>query len=175
MMTRIIIGGLLVALALLLNGCVAVHIDSNTNYDALPRFSRILVVSKLDRDDRDYLYAFERAFPLEYDVCAMSANKLAFGNPDSLIQQKAGECRSEVMLTLEFNRNYVVGSGKYSESIDELFLEMRTLPDRKPFWKGVARTDGPILIAPRRIVNKLHDDRLIDGDIPPATVAQTNF
>lgn len=164
----------LLCLPFLLNGCVTVNIDSNINYDVMPRFGRVLVISRVDRDDRQYLYEFERAFPLEYEVCAISVNKLAFGSPDSLIQERARQCRSEVMLTLELNRTYTSGGGKYIDTNQEVFLEMSTLPDRKPFWKGVARTDGSVFIPPRRIVRKLYEDRLIDGKIPPPTVAQTS-
>lgn len=153
-------------MAVLLSGCATVLIDSNTDYKVLPRFSRVLVVSTIDRDDREYLLDFARTFPLEYDVCTVSASKLAFGNPDSLIQQKARECRSEVVLTVSFTRNYMTGGGRYSSSIDELYAEMSTFPDRKPFWKGVVRTDGYVLVSPRQIVKKLYDDRIIDGRIP---------
>lgn len=58
-----------------------VNLDSNANYNALPRFSRVMVVSELDREDWDCLLAFEQAFPDQYGVCVISAVNWSLDRP----------------------------------------------------------------------------------------------
>ncbi len=155
---------------LALTGCVTTYFKTNTDYNALHRFSRILVVSKLPKVPSTYLTAWLSAFPDQYDVCVVDASELSFGNPDSLINQEAQKCRSEVMLTLDFNRNYTAGAGKYIYSTSEVSLQMATLPDRKPFWKALATQDvSREDIQPRQVVKQLITDAIIEGKVPPAT------
>lgn len=152
---------------LLLTGCVTTNFKTNTDYAALHRFNRILVVSKLPKAPADWLNAFLVAFPDQYDVCVVDASELAFGNPDSLISQKARECKSDVILTLDFKRNYTVGSGKYISTYNEVFLEMTALPDHKPFWKAlVTQNMSSTNIPPDRIVRQLVTDTIIEGKVP---------
>ena len=163
---------------LLLTGCVTTNFQSNADFKSLRPFTRILVVSKLPQVTNAYLDAYLTSFPPQYDVCVLNVSLLAFGSPDSLIAQKARECKSEVMLTLDLNRSYttgqVSGAGRYGTygrigSANDVYLEMATVSDRKPFWKSLASTNGPIGIKPRRVVQQLQTDALIEGKIPPAS------
>jgi hypothetical protein len=167
---------LFLAVVALLPGCVTTNFQSNSDFKSLRPFSRILVVSKLPQVTPDYLDAYLTSFPNQYDVCVLDASLLSFGNPDSLIAQKARECKSEVILTLDLNRSYTVGrlsGGEYSNgqisSASDIYLEMASFPDRQPFWKSLASTNGSIAIKPRRIVQQLQTDALIEGKIPPAS------
>ena len=152
---------LFLAAAALLTGCVTTNFQSNSDFKSLRPFTRILVVSKLPQVPNAYLDAYLTSFPAQYDVCVLNANLLAFGNADSLITQKARECNSEVILTLDLNRSYTTGrmsggengNGQISSASD-VYLEMASFPDRKPFWKSLASTNGPIGIKPRRVVQQ---------------------
>ncbi len=149
----------------LLSGCITIlpTFKTNTDYESLHRFKRILVVSKLPKVPQAYLDAWIISFPDQYDVCVVDASELTFGNPDSLITQKARECQSEAILTLDYDRSYTVGSGKYISSVSEFFLQMAFMPDRKPFWKALTGDT-----APRHIVQQLVTDAIIEGQVPRA-------
>ena len=166
MVIRRIVGLCLTALWSMLAGCTYVSIQSNMNSASLPRFTNILVVVKTDYDATSYLTRFERAFPRRYEVCSLAVGKLSFGDPDSLIRDAAQRHRSEVVLTIVPFRTSISGSGKNINTNEEVFMEMQTLPDQKSFWKGMAYTDGSSYINPKRIVEKLAEDRLIIGIIP---------
>ncbi len=148
-------------LLFLLTGCVVNNFKTNTDYESLHRFKRILVVSKLTDSAPTYLNSWLTSFPDDYDVCVLDISKLAFGNPDSLISQKVLECKSGVMLTIDFDRNFTAGSGKYITAYNEFFVQMVSLPDRKPFWKAVT-----LNIRPRAVVNQLVTDAIIEGNVP---------
>lgn len=106
------------------------------------------------------------------NVCVLNASLLAFGKTDSLITHKAQECKSEAILTLDLNRSYTIGrlsGGEYGNaqisSASDVYLEIASFPDRKPFWKSLASTNGPAGIKPRRIVQQLEQDAFIEGKI----------
>lgn len=71
-------------------------------------------------------------------------------------------------MTLNTGQNYQGGSGKTAYNANDMLLEMATLPDRKPFWKGL--TVVPALIDnslnPRTVVKQLLRDGVISGSIP---------
>lgn len=164
-----------VSVLALLTGCVTIR--SNKLADAVPEFGRILVVSKLDNVPADYPARYVGAFPPRYEVCALTTNRLTFGNPDSLIRQKARQCNSDVILSLELNRTNVTTYGRYTSiSPSDYYAEMRTAVDNKPFWKAVIsspyKKEGPnaIFISPRVIVSRLQQDGILDQ---PASASRT--
>jgi hypothetical protein len=160
----------LLTLLFALTGCVTTQFKSNTDFQALQRFNRILVVSKLPNVSSEYLASYTQAFPEQYSVCVVDASPLVFGNPDSLIVQKARECGSEVTLMIDFKRNFTAGDGKYITSMSEVFFELASFPARQPFWKAIATCDiSSYAIPARHIVRQLADDSLIEGKIPTAT------
>ncbi|MBO0950243.1 hypothetical protein [Fibrella forsythiae] len=146
----------------LLASCVS--FQSNIN-GTPPDFTRILVVSKLTRTSPNYMAQYVRAFPKNYAVCTVDAGPLAFGNIDSLIRAKSKECNSEVILTLNVGQSGLISQGKYAASVNDVVLEMQTLPDHTPFWKGLTsiqsfRQDA---LDPRVVVRKLKEDNIISG------------
>ncbi|MEZ0540686.1 hypothetical protein [Fibrella arboris] len=150
----------------LLASCVS--FQSNTN-GTPPDFTRILVVSKLTRTSPHYLDQYVRAFPANYSVCTVDAGPLAFGNVDSLIRAKSRACTSEVMLTLHLGQSSLISQGKYAASVNDVVLELETLPDHTPFWKGLTsiqsfRQDA---LDPRVVVRKLKEDNIISSNIQP--------
>jgi hypothetical protein len=151
-------------LSLLLMGCMT--FDTNVNRSAVPTFSRVLVVSRLPVNSAETLAEFAAVFPARYAVCVVSADKLAFANPDSLIRQKARDCNSEVLLTIDLDRDYT--TRRIDGTIDpvrELYLQMSSLTDNKPFWKAVARSEGALY--PRQVVQQLRTDGIITGTVRP--------
>lgn len=163
---------LCVALLGSLTGCLPFHTTQN---GAPPPFSRVLVVSRLTRITPTYLPAWSRAFPGQYSVCAVDAGPMSFGNPDSTIQQQAQQCRSEVVLTISVLQNNQGRSGRYSYDLNDVLLEMATLPDRRAFWKGVLSTQATSrnAVDPFRVVSQLKRDGVITGTLP-ASYAPTN-
>lgn len=150
----------------LLTGCVT--FQTNTDSKPMP-FTKILVVSKLARTSPNYLYEYIRGFPVEYEVCVVDVGPLSFGKPDSLIKAQATQCKSEVMLTLDVEQNLQGRSGKYYYNINDVLLVMSTLPDQKPFWKGLTSISALTTDAlkPRAVVKQLLRDHIITGKIPP--------
>lgn len=149
----------------LFTGCTT--FQTNTD-EPPPAFTRILIVSKLDRTTANYVDQYVRAFPAGYSVCTVDAGPLAFGNPDSLIRAKARQCNSQVVLTLNVGQNYQRTSGKYSYNSNNVLLEMATLPDRKAFWKGLTlvsalRKDA---LLPGAVIRQLRRDGIISGNMP---------
>lgn len=150
--------------------CVSTRFTSNTDFQSLRQFSKILVVSKLPKTSPEYLGTYTRAFPSKYAVCVIDAGDLSFGNPDSTIARKARECGSEVILTLTPSRQFTSGDGKNIQSMNEVFLEMATFPGNQSFWKAIAtRSTSSYTIPARRVVKQLANDFLIEGKIPPTT------
>jgi hypothetical protein len=140
--------------------------NTNVNRAAIPQFSRVLIVSRLPVNPTDLLTEFVATFPKQYTVCTVNADKLAFGNPDSLIRQKVRECGSEVLLTINLERDHTTGGGNYIQSVREVYLEMTNLANGKSFWKAVGTSEGNLY--PRQVVVQLRDDGIITGKIPPA-------
>lgn len=146
-----------------LMGCVPALIQSNVKADDKPEFKRILVVSRLSTVKPTYLAAFQTAFPAGYQVCTVSNSPISFDSPDESIRKQQQTCQSEVMLTIDFNRNYTSGYGRYISSNNELYLEMSSLSTGKPFWKAIVTTNGGTEVPPRQIVNQLVKDGVIEG------------
>ncbi len=157
--------GLYVLTMSLLMGCVTFR--SNTN-GIIPSFSRILVASKLVRISPTYLDRYTRSFPPGYTVCTVDIGPISFGSPDSLIRQAASQCNSEVILTLDVAQNLQGGSGKSHYNINDLLLEMATLPDRKPFWKAIVPVSAVMRDAlyPPDVVGQLKEDGIISQTGP---------
>ncbi len=163
-------------IVVLLTGCVTTNFKSNSDFQTLRPFSRVLVVSTLPQVSSAYLDAWLVSFPTSYEVCVLDAGKLAFGKPDSLINEQIRECNAEVILTFELNRSYTTGNasgGQYGSgqivSVNDLYLEMLSVADRKPFWKSIASTNSNVEIKPRRIIKQLVADAVIVGNVPPAS------
>ncbi|MBC3786908.1 hypothetical protein [Spirosoma utsteinense] len=152
--------------ASLLTGCVAVTIQSNVKPDAKPDFQRILIVSRLPMQRPGYLAKFQTAFPTSYQVCSVADSPIAFETPDELIQRQQESCKSEVILTLGFSRNYTSGGGKSIATFNEVYAEMSSIATGKPFWKAIIETNGSAEIPPRQIVNQLINDGVIAGSVP---------
>lgn len=157
---------LLMSLFVSLTGCMPVTIQSNMKADAMPEFRRILVVSRLSTVTPAYLPKFQTAFPAGYQVCTVSNSPISFDSPEESIEKQRQACQSEVMLTIDFNRNYTSGSGKYTTSYDELYMEMTSFATGKPFWKAIV-TAGGSEVPPRQIVTQLIKDGILEGTPGP--------
>lgn len=96
----------------------------------------------------------------------MSTSPISFETPEEAVQQQTQACSSEVTLTIDFNRNYTSGGGKYISSYNELYLEMASLETGQPFWKAIVTTGGSNEVPPRQIVNQLQKDGILNGDVP---------
>lgn len=167
----------LITLSLLINlaSCITANIQSNVKADAKPEFRRILVVSRLPKTHATYLPTFQTAFPAGYQVCTVSNSPISFESPEEAIDRQRQTCQSEVMLTIDFNRNYTAGSGRYITSYNELYLEMTNLATGKPFWKAIITTGGSNEVPPRNIVSQLIKDGIIEGSIPTQRSYQSNY
>lgn len=150
----------------LLTGCVAVNIQSNVRSEEKPDFQRILIVSKLPVQRASYLAKFQTAFPPTYQVCSVANSPITFETSDELIKRQQEACKSEVLLTLEFGRNYTSGGGQVTASFNEIHLEMSSLASGKAFWKAIVTTSGSNEIPPQKIVNQLINDGVIAGTVP---------
>ncbi|ADB36111.1 hypothetical protein [Spirosoma linguale] len=149
-----------------LTSCSNVYIQSNVNRDERTDFTRILVVSNLTRANPAYLASFQTAFPQGYQVCSVSNSPLSFDSPQEAIQKQQQTCQSEVMLTIDFSRNYLSGYGKYISSNDELLLQLVNISNGKPFWKAVVTTSGSNEVSANQVVNQLIKDGIIKGNLP---------
>lgn len=98
--------------------CLPFHTTRN---GTSPLFRRVLVVSYLTRITPSYLPTWNRAFPSGYTVCAVDAGPMSFGRPDSLIQQQAQQCNSEVVLTVSVLHNNQGQTGRYSYNQNDIF------------------------------------------------------
>ena len=154
---------LMIGLVASLTGCYTARIVSNVKVDARPEFRRILIVSKLPNIRPEYLPTFQTAFPPGYQVCIVANSPLSFDDPEQAIEKQRQTCQSEIQLTLDINRNYTSGSGKYISSYNELYLEMKNLATGQPFWKALATTGGTSEVAPREVVNQLIKDGIIES------------
>ncbi|GAB3022519.1 hypothetical protein [Spirosoma pulveris] len=149
-----------------LTGCSNVYIQSNVSRDEKTDFTRILIVSNLTSAGPAYLASFQTAFPKGYQVCSVSNSPLSFDSPQEAIQKQQQTCQSEVMLTIDFNRNYLSGYGKYISSNDELLLQLINISNGKPFWKAVVTTSGNNEVPANRVVNQLIKDGIVKGALP---------
>lgn len=156
---------LMIGLWISLTGCVTATFRSNVKPDAKPEFRRILVVSRLPSVEETYLPTFQTAFPAGYQVCTVSNSPISFDNPEQAIEKQRQTCQSEVMLTIDFSRNYTSGFGKYISSNNELFMEMTNLATGHPFWKAIITTGGSD-VSPRQVVNQLIRDGIIESRLP---------
>ncbi len=155
---------LLLCVSLSLTGCMT--FQTNTRKDSIPKFSRILIVSRLPISTQVVLNNLVQAFPAQYEFCVVNAGKLALANPDSLIQQKIRQCHSEVMLTIEPQRDYLVTASflGFSKAISETSLTMTNLADGRPFWKGIMESPGrSYQLSGRRIVERLKENGILSG------------
>lgn len=162
------------ALLLLLTVCLGCMPPFVTNVDRrqIPAFTRILVVSKLPVMLRN-LPDFLSVFPEQYEVCIADAGTLALAPPDSIVTSQVRTCRSEVVLTIQLNRNYTSGAGQYMRAVNEYLLELTDTRTGQTFWKALVNGG---LTAPR-IVRRLKTDGVITGNVrsvplPGARVAR---
>lgn len=153
---------LLIIIFVNLMGCVTATIQSNVKADDKPAFRRILLMSRLSTVTPTYLPKFQTAFPVGSQVCTVVNSPISFDSLEETIDKQRQRCQSEVLLTIDFNRNYTSGGGKYSSSYNELYMEMTSLTTGKPFWKAIV-TAGDTEVSPRLIVNQLIKDGIIEG------------
>ncbi|GAB3776067.1 hypothetical protein GCM10028818_21050 [Spirosoma horti] len=166
---------LVICQLIMLTGCMNVSIQSNVKPDDKPEFKRILVVSNLQHMVPTYLARFQTAFPSGYQVCTVSNSSIDFDSPEEAIDKKRQACQSEVSLSIDFNRNYTSGYGKYITSNNELLLVMTNLATNKPFWKAIVTTGGLNEVPPREIVQQLIKDGIIGGAIPLEKSYQSDY
>ncbi len=158
-----------------LTGCVTATFQSNVQKDVKPEFRRILVMSRLPTVQQTYLPTFQTAFPAGYQVCTVSNSPISFDSPEESIEKQRQACQSEVLLTIDFNRNYTSGYGRYISSNNELFMEMTNLTTGKPFWRAIITTVGSNEVPPRQIVNQLIKDGIIEGTLPLEKSYQSTY
>ena len=157
---------LLIALIANLTGCVSIR--SNALPDAIPAFKRILVVAKTRDVSDGYLRNLKRAFPADYEVCAVALTPLTFDRADEFIQRQAALCQSDVVLTLELVQsgqfNYQMNTGSPSQ----FNLDMRSLTTNKSFWKAIISTSSAVgnQIPPHTVVKRLLKDGILEGKLP---------
>ena len=161
-----------ISLTSILAGCVSVNIQSNVKTEATPEFHRILIESRLPEASNAYLNQFLTAFPASYQVCTVLNNPTSFESPADAIEKQRQTCQSEVILTIDFYRNYTSGGGKYITTTNELLLEMKNLANGQPFWKALVKTSGSNEVPPNRIVSKLIDDGIIEAQLPGSKSVQ---
>jgi hypothetical protein len=158
---------LIILTAYCLTGCVTANFQSNVKPEAKPDFKRILVAAYLPSSRPEYLNELKAAFPAGYQVCVVSVTPLSFDDPQELIQQQRQTCQSDVMLKIDFDRNFTTGSGKYIDSHSQFYAEMIDLATNKPFWKAIiTTTTNSREVSARELVQKLQQDDIIKGKIP---------
>ncbi|WP_461088912.1 hypothetical protein [Spirosoma gilvum] len=175
-MKSILSGLLISSLLISLTGCVTATIQSNVKADAKPEFKRILIVSRLPKTNPTYLASLQTAFPAGYQVCTVSNSPISFESAEEAIEKQRQTCQSEVVLTIDFNRSYTSGSGRYISSNNELLLEMKSLTTGIPFWKALVTTSlSNNEIVPRELVTKLINDGIIQGSAPLGRSYQSTY
>ncbi len=176
LMKSIVYGLLIGSLLVCLTGCVTATFQTNVKTDATPAFKRILIVSRLPTTKPDYLASLQTAFPPGYQVCTVANSPISFETAEEAIEKQRQACQSEVVLTIDFNRSYTSGSGRYISSNNELLLEMKSLATGIPFWKALVTTglsDNEIL--PRELVTRLIKDGIIQGTAPLEKSYQSTY
>ncbi len=163
---------LVISLMATLVGCVSVNIQSNVRTEATPEFHRLLIESRLPETNDTYLAQFSTAFPAGYQICTVLNSPTSFEKPADAIEKQRQACQSEVLLTIDFYRNYTSGSGKYIYSTNELLLEMKNLSNGQAFWKALVKTSGSNEVPPGKIVGKLIDDGIIEAPLPGSKSVQ---
>jgi hypothetical protein len=150
-----------------LTGCVTANFQSNVKPEAKPDFKRILVATYLPSSRPEYLDELKAAFPAGYQVCTVSVTPLSFEDPKEIIQKQQQVCQSDVILTIDFDRSFTTGSGKYIDSHSQFYAEMIDLSTNKPFWKAIiTTTTSSQEVSARELVKKLQEDDIIKGKIP---------
>ncbi len=162
-------------LAGLVAGCVSIR--SNVKPGGVPEVKRVLVVTRLyePQPPRNYEQRYLGIFPKEYEVCVVGITALSF-NPDSLINEQARQCRSDVMLTVALRQQgvtdtYQIGDVLHNNSTSSEYLaEMKSIATGQPFWK--AQFSGSVggTLPPRMVVKQLLKDGVLKGKMPPQTV-----
>ena len=145
--------------------CVSIR----SNVGAVPGFRKILVVLKMNRANDEYANKYLRAFPKQYEVCAITHDTISLVNLKEKTAQWLNYCKSDAILTITTqNVGYSTGgvyAGQYvSRGIPYgIFAEMRMVSDGKPFWKAQIST-GYMLgetFEPARVVNQLKRDGVL--------------
>lgn len=175
-MKSLVSGLLISSLLVALTSCVTATFQSNVKADAKPEFKRILIVSRLPATKPAYLASLQTAFPTGYQVCTVSNSPISFETAEEAIEKQRQACQSEVVLTIDFNRSYTSGSGRYISSNNELLLEMKSLSTGIPFWKALVTTglsDNEVL--PRQLVTQLIKDGIIQGSAPLEKSYQSTY
>ncbi|MEZ0487062.1 hypothetical protein [Fibrella aquatica] len=116
----------------------------------------------------NYLTNFLNVLPPNYEVCVVEAGPLTLGKPDTIINNRLNQCKSQVVLTINPYRNYTTGSGDYITSTDEVLIEMTDASTQKPFWKAIAQAPGGHVPSAYQIAKRLRDDGVITGKLPYA-------
>ena len=144
----------------LLTGCVS--IQSNTKSDAVPTFTRVLMVAKMRKAPDSYVREFATLFPAGYEVCTLALSPLSFDNPDEAIRKQAESCHSDIILTIEpeYTNGYSYVYNAKAESV----------VSGQAFWKARIWS-----ATPRGIVKRLRDDHIITGKIPQQYAQDPNW
>ncbi len=149
----------------LLFGCVSVR----SNVGAVPSFSKILVILKMNHANDDHANKYLWVFPKKYDVCAIAHDTISIVSLKERTDQWLNQCQSEAILTITtqqvgFYQSYFIGDSYVpNERNYEMFAEMRLLADNKVFWKSKIHT-SPLTgetFNPKRIVDQLKLDGVL--------------
>jgi hypothetical protein len=152
-----------ICLAVSLTGCM--NYRSSVDARAVPQSTSVLVVSRLPVTPPKTAAEFSLAFSQPYKVCVINTGLLTFANADSLIRQTALNCKSEVVLTVDYQTMYPTKQGRRLTKARELYLEMTRLSDGKPFWKAVSLGRGSL--DPSDVAALLQKDGIIKGSAIP--------
>lgn len=159
----------------LLTGCVSIR--SSVKSGEVPKFKRILVVTKMYDPPRGYEQRYLNVFPKEYEVCVVGITPLSF-NPDSLVNAELTYCKSDVMLIIRLDQEGVVsynniGGVAHNTSTPSRYLaEMKSGATGQPFWKAQLSGSVAGVIPPRMVVKQLLKDGILKGKMPPQIVTR---
>ncbi len=146
-------------------GCVSIR----SNVGAVPKFSKILVVLKMNQADDDYAGKYLWVFPKKYEVCAIAQDTISIVSLKEKTDQWLDQCKSEAILTITtqkigYKTGTYYGTHYAPHSVPYiLYAEMRLVSDNRPFWKAQIGT-APIVgetFDPERIVAQLKRDEVI--------------
>ncbi|GAB4032271.1 hypothetical protein [Spirosoma jeollabukense] len=151
-------------------GCVTVK--SSINSDAIPTFSRVLIVTKMRNAPDSYVRQFARTFPAGYEVYTLALSPLSFENPDAAIKKQLDECHSDVILTIELVQ--AGHTSRYSSYPYQYNAEMQTVATGQPFWKAIISSNPTYgeQVPPGSVIKRLLADHIIAGKIPTTSKLQ---
>jgi hypothetical protein len=146
-------------------GCVSIR----SNVGAVPNFSKILVILKMNRADDEYASKYLLLFPKKYEVCAIAHDTISIVSLKDKTERWLNQCKSEVILTITtqkvgYNTGTVYGGHYVPQNLPyEIFAEMRLASDNKPFWKAQIGTAAIVgeTFDPKRVISQLKRDKVV--------------